>query len=178
MSIRHSYDELGTLKGAKTKAGTRPLPLPVITAEGLKTAKWFQTEYFERTNEPRRKKGKAGLEWHLEQSVKTPVVTTKYSEGIKLSSLSRWWSTERGSYGLESYSLHERRHTYLTPLAEEGVHPKVMQEPAGHYSSQATMDIHAHVNMDAKRESWRLCLSSSEHVGMGGPLDRTTQAVI
>ncbi len=90
------------------------------------------------------------------------MVTTKYSERIKLSSLSRWWSTERGSYGPERYSLHELRHAYLTPLAEEGVHPKVMQELAGHYSSQVTMDIYAHVNMDAKRESWRLCLSSSE----------------
>ena len=34
-----------------------------------------------------------------------------------------------------------------------GVHPKVMQELAGHYSSQITMDIYTHVNMDAKREA-------------------------
>ena len=30
------------------------------------------------------------------------------------------------------------------------VHPKVMQELAGHYSSQITMDIYTHVNMDSK----------------------------
>ena len=31
--------------------------------------------------------------------------------------------------------------------------PKVMQELAGHYSSQITMDIYTHVNMDAKKEA-------------------------
>lgn len=81
------------------------------------------------------------------------MITTKYSERIKPSSLSRWWSTERDAYGLQDFSLHELRHTYLTLLAEEGVHPKVMQELAGHYSSQITMDVYTHVNMDAKREA-------------------------
>ena len=33
------------------------------------------------------------------------------------------------------------------------MHPKVMQELAGHYSSQLTMDVYTHVNMDAKREA-------------------------
>lgn len=153
VSIRHSYDELGNLKGTKTKAGTRLLPLPDITARGLLTAKRLQAEYFERINESRRKKGKTGPEWHLEQTDETPVITTKYSERIKPSSLSRWWSTERDAYGLQDFSLHELRHTYLTLLAEEGVHPKVMQELAGHYSSQITMDVYTHVNMDAKREA-------------------------
>lgn len=60
---------------------------------------------------------------------------------------------ERDAYGLQDFSLHELRHTYLTLLAEEGVHPKVMQEVAGHYSSQIMMDIYAHVNTDAKRDA-------------------------
>ena len=33
------------------------------------------------------------------------------------------------------------------------VHPKVMQELAGHYSPQITMDIYTHVNMDSKRQA-------------------------
>lgn len=81
------------------------------------------------------------------------MVTTKYGERIKSSSLSRWWSIERGNYGLDDFSLHELRHTYLTLLAEEGVHSKVMQKLAGHYSSQITMDVYTDVNMDAKREA-------------------------
>lgn len=62
-------------------------------------------------------------------------------------------SADRGRYGLEGWSFHELRHTYLTLLAMSGVHPKVMQELAGHYSSQITMDIYTHVNMEAKREA-------------------------
>ena len=69
------------------------------------------------------------------------------------SSLSRWWTEDRVKYGLEGWCLHELRHTYLTMLALSGVHPKVMQELAGHYSSQITMDIYTHVNMDAKRDA-------------------------
>ncbi len=33
------------------------------------------------------------------------------------------------------------------------MHPKVMKELAGHYSSQITMDVYTHVNMDTKREA-------------------------
>ncbi|WP_157692070.1 hypothetical protein [Parafannyhessea umbonata] len=84
-----------------------------------------QAKYFERIDESRRKKGKTGPEWHLEQTDQTPVIMTKYSERIKPSSLSRWWSLERGNYGLDDFSLHELRHTYLTLLAERGVYPKV-----------------------------------------------------
>lgn len=81
------------------------------------------------------------------------MITTKYGERIKPGSLSRWWSLERGNYGLDEFSLHELRHTYLTLLAKEGMHPKVMKELAGHYSSQITMDVYTHVNMDTKREA-------------------------
>ena len=33
------------------------------------------------------------------------------------------------------------------------MYPKVTQELVGHYSSQITMDVCTHVNMDAKREA-------------------------
>lgn len=36
-------------------------------------------------------------------------------------------------------------------LAHEGVHPKVMQDLAGHADSRTTMDIYTHVNMSQKR---------------------------
>ncbi|MEG1751301.1 MAG: tyrosine-type recombinase/integrase, partial [Raoultibacter sp.] len=48
-------------------------------------------------------------------------------------------------------TIHELRHTYLSMMAMAGVHPKVMQELAGHASSQTTMDIYSHVNMSAKK---------------------------
>lgn len=44
---------------------------------------------------------------------------------------------------------------YLTVLAVNGVHPKVMQELAGHARMATTLEIYTHVNMDAKREAMR-----------------------
>ena len=41
----------------------------------------------------------------------------------------------------------------LTLLAINGVHPKVVQELAGYYSSQVSTDIYTHVNMGSKREA-------------------------
>ena len=146
--IRHSYDELGNLKGTKTRAGTRILPLPDITYEALVSAKAAQKAQFDKTNSYRKPQ-----EGYLVQNEETPVIAGHYGERMKPSSMSRWWSVEREEFGLEDYTLHELRHTYLTLLAVGGVHPKVMQELAGHYSSQITMDIYTHVNLDAKKEA-------------------------
>jgi integrase len=100
VSIRHSYDELGNLKATKNKAGTRLLPLPDITREGLRKAKKRQAEYFAHINEARATKGKTSPEYVLEQTDETSVITTKYSERIKPSSPSRWWTAEREGYCL------------------------------------------------------------------------------
>lgn len=66
---------------------------------------------------------------------------------------STWWKRDRAAFGLDGWCLHELRHSYLSMLAEQGVHPKVMQELAGHANAQITMDIYTHVNMDQKREA-------------------------
>lgn len=60
---------------------------------------------------------------------------------------------ERGSHGLEGVTFHELRHTFLTMLALNGVHPKKMQELAGHNDAQTTMQIYTHVNLEAKRQA-------------------------
>ncbi|MBQ6524822.1 MAG: tyrosine-type recombinase/integrase [Atopobiaceae bacterium] len=64
---------------------------------------------------------------------------------MNLATLSTWWTNDCARFGLEGFTLHELRHTYLVLLAMNSVHPKVMQELAGHYSPQITMDIYAHV---------------------------------
>ena len=92
-------------------------------------------------------------EGYIEQTGDSPVISDNCGTRILPSSLSRWWTEDRAKCGLEGWCLHEFRHTYLTLLAIKGVHPKVMQELAGHYSSQISMDIYTHVNMDIKREA-------------------------
>ena len=148
LDVSHSYDTLGNLKGTKTKAGMRLLPLPENVAEALREHKKAQKERYDRTNQWRKPE-----EGYIEQTDGSPVISDISGGRVLPSNLSRWWTEDRAKYGLEGWCLHELRHTYLTMLALSGVHPKVMQELAGHYSSQITMDIYTHVNMDAKREA-------------------------
>lgn len=148
VDISHSYDSHGNLKETKTKAGMRLLPLSDTTKEALLAMREAQRRQFEKTNLYRKPS-----EGYLEQKEDGPVIAGHYGERVIPSTMSRWWTTDRAKYGLDGYTLHELRHTYLTMLAMGGVHPKVMQELAGHYSSQITMDIYTHVNMDAKREA-------------------------
>lgn len=148
VDISHSYDSHGNLKEGKAKAGMRLLPLSDVTKQALLSMKEAQKRQFDKTNLYRKPD-----EGNLEQREDGPVIAGHYGERVVPSAMSRWWTTDRAKYGLDGYTLHELRHTYLTMLAMGGVHPKVMQELAGHYSSQITMDIYTHVNMDAKHEA-------------------------
>lgn len=148
VDISHSFDTLGNLKATKTKAGMRLLPLTEDMAQALRVHREAQLERFQRTNQWRKPE-----EGYLVQDENTAVICGKYGNRITPAALSRWWIDDRAGFGLDGWCLHELRHTYLTMLALSGVHPKVMQELAGHYSSQITMDIYTHVNMDAKRKA-------------------------
>ena len=67
--------------------------------------------------------------------------------------LSRWWARHRKDYGLEGWTLHALRHTFLSLAAAQGVHPSVMMRLAGHKNPNITMKIYTHVNMESKREA-------------------------
>ena len=128
VSINHSYDIFGNLKETKTKAGTRLLPLSENTREALLVFRDAQKKQFDRTNSFRHP-----WEGYIEIDENFPVIATKYGTRVCPGTLSTWWTTDRVKFGLEEFSLHELRHSYLTLLALNGVHPKVMQELAGHY---------------------------------------------
>lgn len=148
VNIRHSFDGLGNLKETKTKAGTRILPLPEKTKNMLLLHKEAQKAQFDKTNSFRKPH-----EGYIIIGEDFPVIAGQYGKRLSPGRLSGWWTKDRASFGLADWCLHEFRHTYLSLLAVNGVHPKVMQELAGHYSSQITMDIYTHVNMDQKRSA-------------------------
>lgn len=141
VSIKHSYDALGNLKAPKTRSGIRMLPLSDITYDALAEARetWRGGEDGNRR----------------EPTGEDPVVVNTSGVRMNPDTLSSLWHGLRDRYGMGDMTLHELRHTYLTLLAESGVHPKVMQELAGHSSSRITMDIYTHVNMDDKLEAVR-----------------------
>lgn len=69
----------------------------------------------------------------LRQTDDTAVVLGLDGARMNPNSLAARWMKDRGVLGVE------------------GVHPKIMQELAGHSSSKTTMDIYTHVNMSQKR---------------------------
>lgn len=147
--ISKSIDESGTIKTAKTKASVRKLPIPEITFDALRVRKASQRDEMNAVY-------KSLMELGIDPSAavqkpSTPIVSGPTGNHILPHSISTWWRRNRASFGMEGWTIHELRHSYLSSLAMAGIHPKVMQELAGHASSKTTMDIYSHVNMDAKK---------------------------
>ena len=50
-------------------------------------------------------------------------------------------------------TFHGLRHTHITNLLREGVHPKIASERAGHSSVATTLDLYGHVTENLQRET-------------------------
>ena len=161
LTVNHNFDAFRNLKEAKTHAGMRNLPLPEFVCDALLRRKKAQQEYFLTRNYLHRglKKG-----WS-EQTEDTPVVLDFYAQRAHPDTFGKWWERDRKLLGLDGWCLHELRHSYLSMLAQQGVHPKVMQELAGHASATITMDIYTHVNMDQKREAADVMEDAFQSIG-------------
>ncbi len=133
--VHCSYGRNRKLKSPKTAAGMRLLPLTPELASALKAHRQAQ------------------LARGLACEEQDPVVVTRTGTRVHPDIMERWWAHDRDELGLSGFCLHELRHSYLTELARAGVHPKVMQELAGHANSKITMDIYTHVNMEGKRQA-------------------------
>ena len=72
---------------------------------------------------------------------------------LTYNALRLWWSRHRDGLGFTGYTLHELRHTYLTNLAQAGVHPSVMQRLAGHSSVKVSLEIYTHAQDEDMREA-------------------------
>lgn len=141
LTVRHNFDRHGSLKATKTRAGFRVLALPDFVCDALRRHRDAQRERFVR----------AGREASLGSS--SPVILHRSFGRVNPVALGIWWRRDRAALGLDDWCLHELRHSYLSMLALQGVHPRVMQEIAGHANFSTTMNIYAHVNIDAKREA-------------------------
>lgn len=54
--------------------------------------------------------------------------------------------------GIESYSMHNLRHTFATRCIEQGMQPKILQKILGHERIAMTMDLYVHITGDIIRE--------------------------
>ena len=135
--------------------------MPEFVCDALLRRKKAQQEYFLTRNYLHRGLKKAGAS----RPTDTPVVLDFYAQRVHPDTFGKWWERDRKLLGLDGWCLHELRHSYLSMLAQQGVHPKVMQELAGHASATITMDIYTHVNMDQKREAADVMEDAFQSIG-------------
>jgi hypothetical protein len=49
--------------------------------------------------------------------------------------------------------LHDLRHTCVSLLLAQGVHPRIVMEIVGHSAIEMTMNVYGHVNLDTQRNA-------------------------
>lgn len=65
----------------------------------------------------------------------------------------RSWSRILERAGVEHRGMHHLRHTWITTLAEQGVHERTAQQLAGHADGRMTREIYTHVTDVMLREA-------------------------
>ena len=120
--------EFVQIRKSKTYAGIRKLPVN----------DYVEQIYNARYNAQMNLLGRVKPETPFVGNVKIP------NESL----LTRWWTRHRDDLGLAGITVHELRHTFLTLLAEADVHPRYMQQLAGHSSPITTLEIYTHVHSE------------------------------
>ena len=112
----------------KTDAGERDVPLDAGTVAYIAERRAFLE----------------GLYGEVDESLQ--LCCRETLRPLTYSTFRRWWSEHRDGLGCPDAVPHQLRHTYLTNLAQAGVHPAVMQRLAGHSTPDVSMKIYTHVN--------------------------------
>lgn len=111
------------VREGKTASATRTLPMPQALAETLRAE--------------RQQQGSAGYVFG----------------GVVDQTIGDWFRQDADKAGLTQFVLHDLRHTCLTRLAEQGVHPSVVQAVAGHASPELALRVYTHVDVDGVRRA-------------------------
>lgn len=114
-------------QSTKTESGARTIPLDAASAAYVESRR----AYLE------------GIHGPLDQTL--PLCVREDLEPPVRVTVQLWWSRNRARFGCEGVRLHDLRHTYLTNLAQAGVHPSVMQRLAGHATPAVSLAVYTHV---------------------------------
>ncbi len=124
-------------KPPKTRKGRRSVTLPVIAMEALR--------------EHRRRQAEERMALGLG---KPETVFTDMDGGLwPPDKLSRQFGNLVRKAGIGQITFHGLRHTHITNLLREGVHPKIASERAGHSSVATTLDLYSHATENLQREA-------------------------
>lgn len=136
IKVRRTVTELdGTVKGPKSAAGIRNVPVLPALQSTLDEWKGLQSEQLSALG--------------LAQLPDTPVVTSSTGTRMRAQNLYRWWKQHREELGVDC-TLHELRHTFLTMLANSGCSPQSLKSIAG-WSSIKMADTYCHTDDAANR---------------------------
>lgn len=111
----------------KTDAGERDVPLDTGTVDYIAERRAFLEAL------------------HGEVDETLPLCCRETLEPLTYMTFRRWWEAHCAELGCPGTVPHQLRHTYLTNLAQAGVHPSVMQRLAGHARPDVSMRIYTHV---------------------------------
>lgn len=124
-------------KSPKTRKGRRTVTLPGIAVAVLQEHRRRQAEE------------------HMALGLGKPKTVFTDVEGGPWppDKLSRQFGNLVRKAGIGPTTFHGLRHTHLTNLLREGVHPKVASERAGHSSVATTLDLYSHAAENLQREA-------------------------
>ena len=127
------------VRESKTMSGLRDVPVPQMLARGVAARK-------ARLNVEMKPAG-------LAVTPDMPLLSDALGQGVSVHYIGVWWQKHRAGFGLEGWTLHELRHSFVTLLSESGASPAAMRELAGHKSASTTIGVYAHPSRQEKRDA-------------------------
>lgn len=130
---RSVAERTGEVKEPKTTAGMRAVPMLPQLESSLE--EW--------------RRAQAGLLAYLgiEQTGRTPIVTSAVGTRMRAQNLERWWRRHMSEIGVDCRP-HELRHTFLTMLANSGANVATLTSIAG-WSGIEMASVYVHDDMEA-----------------------------
>ncbi len=123
----------------KTKRSNRTVPLP-------DRCRYALADYHARTQ---RRDSRTGVPGHPDGFV----FGTANGTPLDPRNLTRMFGELCRVLGLRTLRLHDLRHTCVSLLLAQGVHPRVVMEIVGHSAIEMTMNVYGHVNLDTQRRA-------------------------
>lgn len=127
------------VRKSKTDSGLRDVPMPKVLEEGIAARRACLDVELE----------PAGLR----VTDGMPLLSDALGNGVSVHYLGVWWQKHRGGFGLDGWTLHELRHSFVTLLSESGASMSAMRELAGHKSASTTIGVYAHASRAEKRDA-------------------------
>lgn len=81
------------------------------------------------------------------------VFGTRRGTPLEPRNLTRVWTKLCESQGMRQVPLHGLRHTCVSLLLQQGVHPRTVMEIVGHSAIEMTMNVYGHTNLETQRRA-------------------------